>query len=111
MTPVDVTFPDVDQIVPSIGTFQTMDVIWRSAFPSIEGFYDNLKATTNRIQARFTDLITIVQNAYSASLLLVPMLLPDDYDPPNYKGTSDLATSPEEEVALFQDKRDVSLNL
>lgn len=112
MTPIDVEFPDVDQIIASIGSFQSINGIWQSVIPTIGlGFYQKLGQIGDGITARFDDLITRIQRAYSASIQLVPLLIPKDYDPPSYAGTSDLATSPEEELSLFQEKRSVSPSL
>lgn len=109
MTPVDVEFPDVDEIILSIGSFGSIDGIWKSVIPSIGlGFYAKLGSISDGISARFNDLVTRIQGAYSAAVQLIPLLIPNDYDPPKYEGTSQMATSPEEELSLFQDKRDVS---
>jgi hypothetical protein len=109
MTPVDVTFPDINQTFTNIGTFKSINVMWVDVLPTIDEFYVNLGSVTDGINARFADLITRIQRSYSFSVKLAPSLIPDDYDPPVYEGTSDLATNPIEEVTLFEDKRDVSL--
>eukprot|EP00804_Cyclotella_cryptica_P023510 CCRYP_012162-RA/>CCRYP_012162-RA protein AED:0.10 eAED:0.10 QI:1559/1/1/1/0.75/0.4/5/1441/846 len=107
MTPVDVTFPDINQIFTDIGTFKSIKDMWADVLPNIDDFYLKLGSVTDGINARFADLITRIQRAYSVSVQLAPMLIPDDYDPPIYEGTSDQATNPVEEVSLFEDKRDL----
>jgi len=109
MTPVDVEFPDVDQIIASIGSFQSIASIWQGVISSVGlGFYSKLGSISSGITARFDDLVTRIQLAYSTSVQLVPFLIPEDYNPPIYEGTSDLATSPGEELSLFQSKHEVS---
>lgn len=109
MTPIDVDFPDVDEIIAGIGSFGSINGIWQSVIPSIGlGFYAKLGTITNGITGRFTDMVSRIQGAYSASMQLLPFLIPDDYDPPSYEGTSEQAISPEEELSLFKNKRDVS---
>lgn len=109
MTPIDVDFPDVDEIIAGIGSFGSINEIWQSVIPSIGlGFYAKLGSITNGMAARFTDMVSRIQGAYSASMQLLPFLIPEDYNPPSYEGTSDQATSPEEELSLFKYKRDVS---
>lgn len=108
MTPVDVTFPDVDQVIGSIGSFQSIEVMWSKVVPDVNSFHVNLGSTSESIKARFTAFIRGMQEAYSASVRLVPSMVPDDYDPPIYVGTSDLISNPDEEVTLFRDKSDVS---
>lgn len=109
MTPVDVTFPDADQIIGSIGSFQSILGMWNSVIPSIGlGFFQNIETISNGIVARVNDMVLRITRAYSAAIQVVPFLIPDDYNPPSYEGTSQLATSPEEELSLFQEKRDVS---
>jgi hypothetical protein len=109
MTPVDVTFPDVDQVIGSIGSFQSIDVMWSKVVPDVNSFHVNLGSTSESIKARFTAFIRGMQEAYSASVRLVPSMVPDDYDPPMYVGTSDLISNPDEEVTLFRDKSDLVL--
>ena len=109
MTPVDVEFPDVDQIIGSIGSFQSILGIWNSVIPTIgTSFFGKVETIRDGIAARFDYMVVRIQSAYSGAIQLVPFLIPDDYNPPNYEGTSEQATSPEEELSLFQDKRDVS---
>jgi hypothetical protein len=109
ITPVDVTFPDVDQIIGSIGSFQSVLGIWQSVISDIGmGFYQKVGTISTGIVARVDDMVLRITRAYSAAIQVVPFLIPDDYNPPSYNGTSELSTSPEEELSLFQDKRDVS---
>lgn len=54
-------------------------------------------------------LIEGITMDHSATVLgLIPRILPDDYNPPNFSGTIDLGINPEEEVALYKNKTDVS---
>lgn len=110
MTPVDVEFPDVDLIIGSIGPFENILEIWQGVMANLDSaLFSKVGTITRGITARFNDMIVRIQRAYSGAIQLVPFLIPDDYDPPTYEGTSETATTPEEELTLFQDKRDVSM--
>ena len=108
MSPVDVTFPDVEKIIAKIGTFKSIDVMWDSVVPNIDAFHINIDTVSANIKRRFEDLLSRMKIDYSVSVRLGALMLPNDYDPPQYVGVSDLVTSTEEEVSFYKEKSDVS---
>ena len=97
---VDVAFPDVDSIFTSIGTFDSIESLWSQVVPDVDGYYDNLAHITDGMKARFDGLV----DAYNSTARLVPFSLPEDYDPPQYVGTTDVNSSAEEEALFFVEK-------
>jgi hypothetical protein len=109
LLPRNVNFPDVDVAVGKIGSFGSINTMWQKVLPKIDAYYASFGPVKTRIKARFMSLIEGIMMNHSASVLdLIPRILPNDYNPPKFSGTVDIAINPEEEVSLYKNKTEVS---
>lgn len=107
ITPVDVSFPDVDSdILPQIGSFPNVEMQWNLAVPKIDAFYVDLDNVKLMAAKRVENALNILKNAASRAAGLVPNL-PDDYNPPKYVGLNDTVETLEDEVLLHKNKSKV----
>lgn len=107
--PIDVEFPDVDLAVINVGGFGNIDATWQQIVPKIHDFYTLLGKVPNKIMDRFDAMIEGVLMDHSVSIFdLIPDIIPDDYNPPNYIGTFELEMNPKEEVVLYRNVSEVS---
>jgi len=110
ITPVDVSFPDVDSdILPKIGSFRSIEMQWNIAVPKIDVFYADLDNVKMMAAKRVENVLDNLKNAASRAAGLVPNL-PDDYNPPKYVGLNDTVESLDDEVLLHRNKSKVFLS-
>ena len=110
--PIDVDFPDVDIAVSNVGTFGSIYTMWHKVKPRIDAFYSSLAPIPSRIKDRVSDMLEGIMMEHSVSLFsLVSGILPDDYNPPKYIGEFELDVDPKEEVSMYKNMSEVSVQL
>ena len=109
ITPIDVSFPDVDEIVSRIGFPQSINVKWDEVVPDIDLFYTNLESVSADTIERIEKILSKMKTTTTLTARMGPLMLPEDYDPPHYVSMSDNVNNLEEEVSLYKDKSEASI--